>query len=42
LPTFSIYDAFDAVDSRGDGKITKDELRSMVERNGFNVTDKEI
>ena len=39
---FSIYDAFKAVDENDDGKITKDELRKMLERGSFSVTSQEL
>jgi Ca2+-binding EF-hand superfamily protein len=38
----SVYEAFKAVDQNNDGRITKDELRNMIEKGGFNVNDKEI
>jgi Ca2+-binding EF-hand superfamily protein len=43
--SFSIYDAFKAVDSNEDGKITRDELKGLIENNsvsGFFVTSQEL
>lgn len=40
--SFNIYDAFKAVDADEDGKISKDELRFMIEKSGFLVTNQEI
>jgi hypothetical protein len=37
-PSFSVYDAFKAVDRNDDGRISKDELRSMLEKGGFTVS----
>mmetsp|Transcript_7231 Transcript_7231/g.5496 ORF Transcript_7231/g.5496 Transcript_7231/m.5496 type:complete len:192 (+) Transcript_7231:183-758(+) len=43
--TFSVYDAFKAVDSNEDNRITRDELRKIIEegsKGGFFVTSQEI
>ncbi len=41
-PSFSVFDAFKAVDTNNDGKITADELASTLEKSGFQVTYSEI
>ena len=35
LPSFSIYDAFKAVDEDNDGRFTKDDLLNIIQRSGF-------
>jgi Ca2+-binding EF-hand superfamily protein len=41
-PSFNVFDAFKAVDSNNDGKITADELVKTFDRSGFQVTYAEI
>jgi Ca2+-binding EF-hand superfamily protein len=40
--TFNVYDAFKAVDVDDNGKITGEELRQIIEKNGFYVSLPEI
>ena len=42
--SFSVYDAFKAVDANNDGRVTKDDLRRMIEgRSGaFTVSNSEL
>lgn len=41
-PSFNIYDAFKAIDENDDGKITKDEIESLIVRSGFQVSNSEL
>ena len=41
-PGFNVYDAFGACDLNDDGRISKDELRRLVESRGFYVSYKEV
>jgi uncharacterized protein YneF (UPF0154 family) len=41
-PGFNIYDAFAACDINEDGRITKEEIRRMIESRGFYVSDREV
>jgi Ca2+-binding EF-hand superfamily protein len=42
LPTFNLYDAFQAVDSGRDGFITLDEFREILGRHGVFATTKDL
>ena len=41
-PLFNVYDAFATCDINEDGRITKDEIRELIESRGFYVTEKEV
>jgi Ca2+-binding EF-hand superfamily protein len=41
-PSFSIHDAFRAIDENEDGKITKDELEAIILKSGFQISNAEI
>lgn len=39
---FSVYDAFKACDVNGDGIVTKEEIRRLLDSRGYYVTDNEV
>jgi len=41
-PTFNIHDAFACVDTYKQGKLTKEDLKRMMQRNGFHPTETEL
>ena len=41
-PSFNIHDAFASVDSYKNGKLTIDDIKRMMQRNGFHPTDTEL
>jgi len=41
-PGFNIYEAFISCDLNDDGKVSKDELRRLIESRGFYVSEKEV
>lgn len=41
-PTFNIHDAFSTVDYYKNGKLTIDDLKRLMQRNGFHPTDTEL
>jgi Ca2+-binding EF-hand superfamily protein len=41
-PTFDIHDAFSTIDYYKNGKLTIDDLKRMLQRNGFTPTDTEL
>jgi Ca2+-binding EF-hand superfamily protein len=40
-PTFNIHDAFSAFDVYRQGHLTKENLKSMMQRNGYHINDSE-
>ena len=40
-PYFNVYDAFNSLDANGNGVISQDEFRRMIQSRGFYVSDKE-
>lgn len=41
-PTFNIHDAFSCVDAFKQGRLTKDDLKRLMQRNGFHPTESEL
>lgn len=41
-PYFNVYEAFNSLDMRDDGAITRDEFRRLIESRGFYVSAKEV
>jgi len=41
-PYFNVYEAFNSLDLRDDGAITRDEFRRMIQSRGFYVSEKEV
>lgn len=41
-PSFNIHDAFASVDTYKQGKLTKEDLKRMMQRNGFHPTESEL
>jgi len=41
-PGFNVYEAFASCDLYGDGVVSKDELRRLIESRGFYVSEKEV
>ena len=41
-PTFNIHDAFKCVDVYKQGRLTKDDFKRMMQKNGFHPTESEL
>ena len=42
MPYFNVNDAFNSLDINGDGRISRDEFRRMIQSRGFYVSEKEV
>lgn len=41
-PTFNIHDAFAACDTYRQGHLTREDLKRLMQRNGFHCTESEL
>jgi len=41
MPYFNVYEAFNSLDLNGDGVVTRDEFRRIIESRGFYFSEKE-
>lgn len=41
MPYFNVYEAFNSLDLRDDGAITRDEFKRLIQSRGFYVSEKE-
>lgn len=41
-PSFNVFDAFGSCDLNEDGRVTKEEIRRLIQSRGFYVSDKEM
>merc|ERR1712061_256465 len=42
MPYFNVYDAFNSLDLNGDGRISREEFKRIIQSRGFYVSDKEV
>lgn len=42
MPYFNVYDAFNSLDINGDGRISRNEFKRMIQSRGFYVSEKEV
>ena len=41
-PFFNVHDAFNSLDLNGDGRITREEFKRIIQSRGFYVSEKEV